>query len=57
MARDEFDTGIIIINGYNLANAQLPFGGVKDFGYSREHGGFGLKEFVNIESIQITESR
>lgn len=56
MARDDFDTGMVNINGYNLANPHLPFGGVKDSGYGREHGGFGLKEFVNVKSIQITES-
>ncbi len=56
MAIDEFDTGMININGYNLANAQLPFGGVKESGYGREHGGFGLKEFVNVKSVQVSES-
>ncbi len=55
MATNEFDTGMININGYNLANPQLPFGGVKESGYGREHGGFGLKEFVNVKSIQVTE--
>ncbi len=56
LAINEFDTGMININGYNLANPQLPFGGVKESGYGREHGGFGLKEFVNVKSIQVTES-
>ncbi|MEQ8842063.1 MAG: NAD-dependent succinate-semialdehyde dehydrogenase [Acidimicrobiales bacterium] len=56
MAIDEFDTGMVNINGYNLANPHLPFGGVKDSGYGREHGGFGLKEFVNVKSVQVTDS-
>ncbi len=54
LARDHFDTGMININGYQLAQPQLPFGGVKDSGYGREHGGFGIKEFVNVKSIMIT---
>ncbi len=47
------ETGMVNINGYNLAQPNLPFGGVKDSGYGREHGGFGLKEFVNIKSIVV----
>lgn len=55
IARNLFDTGMVNINGYNLAQPQLPFGGVKDSGYGREHGGFGMKEFVNVKSVMITE--
>lgn len=56
LAIDEFDTGMVNVNGYNLAQPQLPFGGVKDSGYGREHGGFGLKEFVNVKAVLIAES-
>ena len=56
LAVNEFDTGMVNINGYNLAQPNLPFGGVKDSGYGREHGGFGIKEFVNVKSVMITES-
>lgn len=55
MARADFDTGMININGYNLAQPNVPFGGVKDSGYGREHGGFGMHEFVNIKAIMINE--
>lgn len=50
-----FDTGMVNINGYWLVQPQLPFGGVKDNGFGREHGGFGIKEFVIIESVMIVE--
>ncbi len=56
LALHEFDTGMININGYNLAHPNLPFGGVKDSGYGREHGGFGIKEFVNVKSVMIAGS-
>ncbi|MFC4260279.1 NAD-dependent succinate-semialdehyde dehydrogenase [Marinobacter lacisalsi] len=56
LARDLFDTGMVNINGYNLAQPNLPFGGVKDSGYGREHGGFGMREFVNIKSVMINQS-
>lgn len=53
LARDYFDTGMVYINGYGLANPAMPFGGVKDSGHGREHGGFGIKEFVNIKGIHV----
>ncbi|MBQ4834508.1 NAD-dependent succinate-semialdehyde dehydrogenase [Pseudoalteromonas sp. MMG010] len=48
-----FNTGMININGYGLAQPNLPFGGVKESGYGREHGGFGMREFVNIKCVMI----
>jgi len=53
LAREQFDTGMVYINGYGLANPALPFGGVKNSGYGREHGGFGIKEFVNIKAVHV----
>ena len=53
IARNLFDTGMVNINGYRLAQPHLPFGGVKDSGYGREHGGFGMKEFVNSKSLYV----
>ncbi|MGM8897720.1 MULTISPECIES: NAD-dependent succinate-semialdehyde dehydrogenase [unclassified Psychrobacter] len=53
LANEEFDTGMVYINGYGLANPALPFGGVKNSGHGREHGGFGIKEFVNIKGVHV----
>ena len=53
LARDHFDTGMIRINSYGAADPNMPFGGVKDSGYGREHGGFGMKEFVNVKAIYL----
>jgi len=53
MASTYFDTGMININTYAIASPDMPFGGVKNSGYGREHGEVGLKEFVNVKSITI----
>ena len=55
LAQDHFDTGMVFINSFGLAEPNMPFGGVKDSGYGREHGGYGMKEFVNTKSIIISE--
>lgn len=57
LATKHFNTGMININGYGLAQPNLPFGGVKSSGYGREHGGFGIKEFVNIKAIMVTRAK
>ena len=51
LAKNHFDTGMVFINSFGLAQPNMPFGGVKDSGYGREHGGFGIKEFVNAKAI------
>jgi succinate-semialdehyde dehydrogenase/glutarate-semialdehyde dehydrogenase len=53
LARNHFDTGMVFVNGFGIAKPNMPFGGVKDSGYGREHGGFGLKEFVNVKAIHV----
>ncbi len=51
LARNYFDTGMVRINSFGAADPNMPFGGVKNSGYGREHGGFGMKEFVNAKAI------
>jgi succinate-semialdehyde dehydrogenase/glutarate-semialdehyde dehydrogenase len=56
IARDELDTGMVNVNGYNIALPNMPFGGVKESGYGREHGGFGMLEFVNVKGVMVYDS-
>ncbi len=51
LASKHFDTGMVFINSFGLAQPNMPFGGVKRSGYGREHGGYGIKEFVNTKAV------
>lgn len=56
LAQNHFDTGMVFINSYGIAQVDMPFGGVKNSGFGREHAGFGIKEFVNAKAINILDS-
>jgi succinate-semialdehyde dehydrogenase/glutarate-semialdehyde dehydrogenase len=49
----QIESGIVNVNGFFGGQPNMPFGGVKNSGYGREHGGFGIREFVNIKSIMV----
>lgn len=53
IAAEELEAGMSFVNDNVRSDPRMPFGGVKHSGYGRECADFGIREFVNIKSVQI----